>query len=65
LTVLATALPAPLPPLIPVSRAAELLGVSGSTAYELARTGQLPGVTKLGSRFVVRTAVLSRWFDGQ
>jgi excisionase family DNA binding protein len=58
-------LPAAPPPLVPVARAADLLGVSRSTAYELARTNQLPGVTKLGSRFVVRTAVLSRWLDGQ
>jgi excisionase family DNA binding protein len=50
---------------VPVARAADLLGVSRSTAYELARTNQLPGVTKLGPRFVVRTAVLSRWLDGQ
>jgi excisionase family DNA binding protein len=64
-TVLATALPAALPPLIPVARAADLLGVSRSTAYELARTNQLPGVTRLGSRFVVRTAVLARWLAGQ
>ena len=63
--VLATALPASLPPLVPVARAADLLGVSRSTAYELARTNQLPGVTKLGSRFVVRTAVLSRWLAGK
>ena len=65
MTVLAPALPLPLPPLVPVARAADLLGVSRSTAYALANSGQLPGVTKLGSRFVVRTAVLSRWLDGQ
>jgi len=51
--------------LVPVARAADLLGVSRSTAYELARTNQLPGVAKLGPRFVVRTAVLCRWLDGQ
>ena len=65
MTTLATALPSALPPLISVSRAAELLGVSRSTGYDLARAGQLPGVTKLGSRFVVRTAVFARWLDGQ
>jgi len=64
-SVLATALPSSLPPLVPVARAADLLGVSRSTAYELARTNQLPGVAKLGPRFVVRTAVLCRWLDGQ
>jgi excisionase family DNA binding protein len=48
-----------------VSDAAELLGISRSTGYDLARTGKLPGVTRLGSRFVVRTAVIARWLDGQ
>jgi excisionase family DNA binding protein len=61
----APAILGPLPLLVPVARAAALLGLSRSTAYELAHTGQLPGVTKLGSRFVVRTAVLTRWLDGQ
>jgi predicted DNA-binding transcriptional regulator AlpA len=65
LTALATALPSALPPLISISQASEILQVSRSTGYELARTDQLPGVTKLGSRFVVRTAVLTRWLDGQ
>jgi excisionase family DNA binding protein len=65
LNTLAAALPSPLPPLISVSRAAELLGISRSTGYDLARSGQLPGVTKLGVRFVVRTAVFGRWLDGQ
>jgi excisionase family DNA binding protein len=65
LTALAIAMPSALPPLISVSRAAELLGIARTTGYELARSGQLPGVTKLGSRFVVRTAVFTRWLDGQ
>jgi excisionase family DNA binding protein len=56
---------ASLPPLVPVCQAAAVLGVSRSTAYVLARTGQLPGAVKLGSRFVVRTAQLARWLDGQ
>ena len=65
MTILAAALPSTLPPLISVARASEILHVSRSTGYELARTGQLPGVTKLGARFVVRTAVFARWLDGQ
>ena len=65
MSTLASALPSTLPPLVPVSRAAEIIGISRSTAYELARANQLPGVTRLGSRFVVRTAVLARWLDGQ
>jgi len=65
LTTLAAALPPALPPLISVSRAAEILGCSRSKGYDLARAGQLPGLAKLGSRFVVRTAVFVRWLDGQ
>jgi len=65
LNILPTAVPAPLPALLPVARAADVLGISRSTAYELARTGQLPGVANLGPRYVVRTAVLYRWIDGQ
>jgi excisionase family DNA binding protein len=65
LTTLAAALPSTLPPLISVSRAAELLGIFRSTGYDLARAGELPGVTKLGSRFVVRTLVLADWLSGQ
>ena len=65
MSTLAAALSSTLPPLISVSRAAELLGVSRTTGYDQARTGQLPGLAKLGSRFVVRTAVITRWLDGQ
>jgi excisionase family DNA binding protein len=58
-------MPSALPPVVPVAQAAQILHISRATAYELARTGRLPGVAKLGSRFVVRTAVLARWLDGQ
>jgi hypothetical protein len=43
-----------LPVLIPVPRAAELLGISRASAYRYAETGELP-VKRLGGRiFVVR-----------
>ena len=43
-----------LPVLIPVPRAAELLGISRASAYRYAEAGELP-VTRLGGRiFVVR-----------
>lgn len=41
-----------------VPEAAELLGVSRSVAYEAARTGELPGVVRLGRRIVVSRARL-------
>ena len=59
------AIPPPLPPVMSGARASALLGGSRDTAYALARSGQLPGVTKLGPRLVVRTAVRWRWLDGQ
>lgn len=36
--------------MIGVPEAAEVLGLSERRAYELARTGQLPGLRKLGRR---------------
>jgi excisionase family DNA binding protein len=43
-----------LPVLIPVPRAAQLLGISRASAYRYAESGELP-VTRLGGRvFVVR-----------
>jgi predicted DNA-binding transcriptional regulator AlpA len=39
------------------------LGIGLNTAYELARKGELPGVIKLGGRFVVSKAALNRLLD--
>jgi excisionase family DNA binding protein len=41
-----------------VPEAAELLGVSRGVAYEAARTGELPGVIRLGRRLLVSRAHL-------
>mgnify|MGYP002716910771 FL=1 len=50
---------APLPPTISVSAVAELLGISKSSAYEAARTNNLPTkVLKIGGRYVVPTKPL-------
>jgi excisionase family DNA binding protein len=46
-----------LPLLLPVPRAARLLGISRSAAYRLAETGELP-VRRLGGRIYVVTARL-------
>jgi excisionase family DNA binding protein len=41
-----------------VPEAAELLGVSRGVAYEAARSGELPGVIRLGRRLLVSKAHL-------
>lgn len=45
---------------VTVEEAAELLGIGRSLAYELARSGELPGVIKLGHRYVVSRTALFR-----
>ncbi|WP_102161257.1 helix-turn-helix domain-containing protein [Zhihengliuella halotolerans] len=47
-----------------VDSAAGALGISRSHAYRLARTGELPGVRKLGDRYVVSIKELDRFIDG-
>ena len=46
-----------------VPEAAELLGISRGTAYEAARTGELPTV-RLGRRLLVPRARLEALLDG-
>jgi len=36
-----------------VEEAARILGIGRQTAYELARRGELPGIKRLGGRFIV------------
>lgn len=48
-----------LPLLLPVPRAAELLGISRQSAYRLAAAGELP-VRRLGGRLYVVTAGLRK-----
>ena len=43
-----------------VEFAAKALGIGRSLAYDLARRGELPGVIRLGHRFVVSEAALQR-----
>ncbi|WP_084010699.1 helix-turn-helix domain-containing protein [Pseudofrankia sp. DC12] len=56
-TILAPDPTADLPPLVPVERAADLLGLSRSGAYRLAASGELPS-RKLGGRVFIVTAGL-------
>jgi excisionase family DNA binding protein len=41
------------------------VGVGRSMAYELARKGQIPGLLKLGTRYLVSRAALERMLEGQ
>ncbi len=51
--------------LLKVSEAAPLLGVSLHRAYELARSGTLPGLRKLGQRqYRVSSAELEQFVGG-
>ena len=47
---------------ITVERAGQLLGVSRATAYNLARSGQLP-VLRLGHRLVIPKAALQKMLE--
>ena len=48
---------------VSVPKAAEILGISRLSAYKLANKGDLPGVMRLGRRFVVSIAALNRALD--
>lgn len=52
-------------PLMSVSEAADLAGVSRSVAYQWARTGHLPGCVQIEGRYYVRAAPFLRWLEGQ
>jgi excisionase family DNA binding protein len=48
-----------------VPTAARMLGISRGHAFELARRGELPGVLRLGGRYVVSRRALQRALDGE
>jgi excisionase family DNA binding protein len=52
-----------LPVLIPVPKAAAILGLSRASAYRLASDGQLPA-RRLGGRVFIVTAKLQEFIDG-
>jgi excisionase family DNA binding protein len=54
----------PLPALLTIPRAAELLGISRASAYRYAAAGELP-VRRLGGRVYVITARLLAMVDGR
>ena len=52
-------------PLLSISEAAALAGLSRAVAYRLATIGALPGLVRLpGARLRVRRRVLERWLEG-
>jgi excisionase family DNA binding protein len=48
---------------VKIENAAKILGISRNTAYEAARTGELPTI-KIGRRVLVPRAALERLLDG-
>ena len=47
-----------------VVEAANILGISRNTAYELARQGGLPGALRLGRRILVSRQALEAFLEG-
>lgn len=54
---------ADLPMLLTVDETATLLRTSRKAIYAMAERGQLPGVTRVGRRVLLRSDVLLRWLD--
>ncbi len=52
------------PRTIDVETAGRMLGIGRTTAYALARKGQLPGVIRLGRRLVVSVSALEALLAG-
>ena len=50
---------------VTVEEAAQLLGISRQTAYNLAAEGKLPGVLRLGRRLVVGKKALEDALSGK
>jgi excisionase family DNA binding protein len=52
-----------LPVLLTAEETADLLRTSRKAVYAMAERGQLPGVTRIGRRLLVRRDVLLDWLD--
>jgi excisionase family DNA binding protein len=51
------------PTLLTVDETASLLRTSRKAVYAMAERGQLPGVTRIGRRCLIRSADLLHWLD--
>ena len=56
-------LPEGWPPLLTASEVAAVLRTSRKAVYAMAERAQLPGVTRIGRRFLVRRDDLLSWLD--
>src|SRR4051812_47635069 len=54
---------AALPLLLTVAETAEILRTTRKAVYAMIERGQLPGVTRLGRRVLIRSEDLLRWLD--
>ena len=52
-----------LPPLLTVDETAALLRTSRKAVYAMAERAQLPGVTRIGRRLLIRSDDLLQWLD--
>lgn len=48
-----------------VPQAASILGIGKAKAYEWARSGELPGVLQIGTRFLVSRRALDAYVNGE
>ena len=55
--------PVAFPVLLTADETADLLRTSRKAVYAMAERGQLPGVTRIGRRLLVRRAALVDWLD--
>ena len=53
------------PATIKIEESAGVLGIGRQTAYDLAARGELPGVLRLGRRWVVSRKALEAWLEGK
>jgi len=57
--------PGPFQETVTVGEAATALRISRRFAYDLAKRGELPGVRRLGTKYVVSKKLLEDWLQGK